>query len=488
MLSNKPLKITDTVLRDAHQSLLATRMKIEDMLPITEKLDEVGYWSLEMWGGATFDACLRYLCEDPWERLRLLKKAMPNTRMQMLLRGQNILGYRHYPDDVLEKFVIKAAENGIDVFRIFDALNDIRNLIKAINVAKKVGATVEGAISYTLSPVHSVDRYVDFAKKLYELEVDTLCIKDMAALLSPTAAKTLITALKKEVDLPIHLHTHATSGMAVATYWEAIKAGVDIVDTAISSMSSATSQPPTETLVYMMQGTSRDTGLDLSLLSEIADYFKEVRKKYAKFESTILAVDTGVLVYQVPGGMMSNLVNQLRAQNSLHRLDDVLAEVPNVRKDLGYPPLVTPTSQIVGTQAVFNVLTGERYKIIPNEVKLYVRGYYGASPAPVDETLKKMILGDETPINYRPADDLEPEFEKARQELGDKAKSEEDILSYLLFPQVALSFFEVRKLRKPESEPEVVPSQIAQRTNQKTFNTRSLWSLAGRRELMSSSD
>jgi oxaloacetate decarboxylase alpha subunit len=503
MISGKPLKITDTVLRDAHQSLLATRMKTADMLPITEKLDSVGYWSLEMWGGATFDTCLRFLNEDPWERLRSLKKAMPNTPMQMLLRGQNIVGYRHYADDVVEKFVIKAAQNGIDIFRVFDAVNDIRNLEKAIRVAKKVGARVEGAISYTISPVHDVKLFVSFAKKLVELGVDTICIKDMAGLLSPTEADSLVRGLKKEIDLPIHLHTHFTSGMAVATCWEAVKAGVDIVDTAISSMSLATSQPPTESIVYMVRGTPRDTGMDLALLTEISDYFAEVRKKYAKFESALPGVDTNVLAYQIPGGMTSNLVNQLREQNALNRLSDVLKEVPIVRKELGYPPLVTPTSQIVGTQAVLNVVTGERYKIIPNEVKQYVKGYYGASPAPIDERVKKKVIGDEEPITRRPADLIKPEFEKARKELDGRVKSDEDILSYVLFPQVALSFFEIRDLKNKglnsnENALAAVATAIAsqmmnkvkstqtteQQLTRKPMSALSPWALAGRQDLM----
>lgn len=505
MFIGKALKITDTVLRDAHQSLLATRMKTEDMLPITEKLDQVGYWSLEMWGGATFDTCLRFLNEDPWERLRKLKKAMPNTPMQMLLRGQNIVGYRHYADDVVEKFVTKAAENGIDVFRIFDAVNDIRNLEKAIRVAKKIGARVEGALSYTISPVHDVRLFVNFAKKLQELNVDTICIKDMAGLLSPTEAKALVTGLKKEIDLPIHLHTHFTSGMAIATCWEAIRAGVDIVDTAISSMALATSQPPTEPIVYMVKGTPRDTGMNLALLSEISDYFAEIRKKYTKFESTLPGVDTNVLVYQIPGGMTTNLVNQLREQNALGKLGEVLREVPIVRKELGYPPLVTPTSQIVGTQAVLNVVTGERYKIIPNEVKQYVKGYYGASPAPIDEKVRRKVIGNEEPITGRPADLLKPEFEKARKELDGRTRSEEDILSYVLFPQVAISFFEMRDLREKglgssESAMAALAAAIADEsvrranaphTTQLKLDKRAIfspspWALAGRQELMRS--
>jgi oxaloacetate decarboxylase alpha subunit len=504
LLSGKQLRITDTVLRDAHQSLLATRMKTEDMLPITDKLDQAGYWSLEMWGGATFDTCLRFLNEDPWERLRKLKKAMPNTPMQMLLRGQNIVGYRHYADDVVEKFVTKAAQNGIDVFRVFDAVNDIRNLEKAIKVAKKVGSQVEGALSYTISPVHDVKMFVGFAKKLVELDVDTICIKDMAGLLSPREAEALVTGLKKEIDLPIHLHTHFTSGMAVATCWEAIRAGVDIVDTAISSMSLATSQPPTESIVYMVKGTLRDTGMDLNLLTEISDYFAEVRKKYAKFESTLPGVDTNVLSYQIPGGMTSNLVNQLREQNALGKLPDVLREVPIVRKELGYPPLVTPTSQIVGTQAVLNVVTGERYKVVPNEVKQYVKGYYGSSPAPIDDQVRKKVIGKEETITCRPADLLKPEFEKAKKELDGKVQSDEDILSYILFPQVALNFFEMRDLTKRglgsnENALAAVAAAIASQMinrksnedsvpqlNRKPLSSLTPWALAGRQDLIRS--
>jgi oxaloacetate decarboxylase alpha subunit len=480
-------------------------MKTEDMLPIAEKLDQVGYWSLEMWGGATFDTCLRFLNEDPWERLRQLRKAMPNTQMQMLLRGQNIVGYRHYPDDVVEKFVMKAAQNGIDVFRVFDAVNDIRNLEKAMRVAKKAEAKVEGALSYTISPVHDVNLFVNFAKKLVELGADTICIKDMAGLLSPEAARALVNGLKKEINLPIHLHTHCTSGMAIGTVWEAIGAGVDIVDTAISSMSLATSQPPTETIVYMVKNTPRDTGIDLALLNEIADYFAEIRRKYVKFESTLPGVDTNVLVYQIPGGMTTNLVNQLREQNALGKLGEVLKEVPIVRKELGYPPLVTPTSQIVGTQAVLNVVVGERYKVIPNEVKQYVKGYYGAPPAPIDEKVMKKVIGGDEPIATRPADLLEPEFEKARKELGAKAKGEEDILSYVLFPQVALGFFEMRELKdkglsSSENALVAVAAAIAdQLTNRKKpASTSELgsarkpasglspWALAGRQDLIRS--
>ncbi|WXG44547.1 MAG: pyruvate/oxaloacetate carboxyltransferase [Promethearchaeati archaeon SRVP18_Atabeyarchaeia-1] len=505
MATGSPLRITDTVLRDAHQSLLATRMRTEDMLPVAEKLDQVGYWSLEMWGGATFDTCLRFLNEDPWERLRRLRKAMPNTQMQMLLRGQNIVGYRHYPDDVVEKFVSKAAQNGIDVFRVFDAVNDIRNLEKAMKAAKKAGAKVEGALSYTISPVHDVNLFVNFAKKLMELDADTICIKDMAGLLSPGEARALIEGLKREIDLPIHLHTHCTSGMAVGTCWEAIGAGVDIIDTAISSMSLATSQPPTETIVYMAKGTPRDTGLDLALLNEIADYFAEIRKKYSKFESTLPGVDTNVLVYQIPGGMTTNLVNQLREQNALGKLGEVLKEVPIVRRELGYPPLVTPTSQIVGTQAVLNVVVGERYKVIPNEVKQYVKGYYGAPPSPIDEEVKKKVIGNEDPITCRPADLLKPEFEKARKELGAKARSEEDILSFVLFPQVALGFFEMRELKdnglnSSDNALAAVAATIADRlTNnrnpvsglepklaRKSSTGISPWALAGRQDLIRS--
>ncbi len=442
-MAEKPVRITDTVLRDAHQSLLATRMRTDDMLPIAEKLDQVGYWSVEMWGGATFDSAMRFLNEDPWERIRKLKERMPNTPFQMLLRGQNIVGYHHYPDDIVERFVIRAHANGIDIFRIFDALNDVRNMALAMKVAKRVGAHVQASICYTISPVHTIESYVEMAKELAEMGADSICIKDMAGLIDPHTAYELVKRLKEEIALPIQLHTHCTSGMATAACLKAIEAGVDGVDTAISSLALGTSQPPTETIVSMLAGTPRDTGLDLGLLSEIAAYFAEVRKRYSQFESGI-RVDVNVLKYQIPGGMLSNLVSQLREQNALDRYQEVLAEVPKVRRELGYPPLVTPSSQLVGTQATLNVLLGERYRVIPQEVKDYIRGFYGRPPAPIDQEVKRLAIGDEEPISCRPADLIPPGYEKAKAEIGKLAKSEEDVLSYALFPQVARPFLERR--------------------------------------------
>lgn len=438
------LKITETVLRDAHQSLLATRMRTEDMVPILPKIDRVGYYSVEVWGGATFDTCIRFLKEDPWERLRVIRKAMPNTKLQMLLRGQNLVGYRHYPDDVVEKFIEKSAENGIDVFRIFDALNDIRNLKTAIKAVQKVKKHAQGAISYTISPVHTIRNFIDLAKELVDMGVDSICIKDMAGLLAPYDAYNLISELKKEIKIPIQLHTHCTSGFALMTVIKAIEAGVDVVDCAISSLSLGTSQPPTEVVVAALKDTEWDTGLDLHLLQEIAVYFANVRKKYKDVESKFTGCDVSVLVYQIPGGMYSNMENQLREQNALDKLPLVLKEVPNVRKDLGYPPLVTPTSQIVGTQAVLNVLTGERYKVITKETQELVKGKYGKPPGEISEEIKKKVLGDEPPITGRPADYLEPEFEKRKLELGGKM-SDEDVLTYILYPEVARKFFEERE-------------------------------------------
>ncbi|HDS15105.1 MAG TPA: oxaloacetate decarboxylase subunit alpha [Proteobacteria bacterium] len=448
------LYITDTVLRDAHQSLLATRMRTKDMLPIAEKLDRIGYWSLEVWGGATFDTCLRFLKEDPWERLRILRKAMPNTRLQMLLRGQNILGYRHYADDVLEAFVERAAANGMDVFRIFDALNDPRNMRTAMDAVKKAGKIAEAAVSYTISPVHNNEYFVNMAKELAGMGADTICIKDMAGLLAPYDAYALVKAIKSEVDIPIHLHCHCTSGMAPMTYLKAIEAGVDIVDCAISALASGTSQPPTESLVASLQGTEYDTGLDLEAMAEIADYIKDVRKKYNAYESGFTGVDTNVLIYQVPGGMMSNLESQLRDQGAIGKLKDVLEEIPRVRKDFGYPPLVTPSSQIVGTQATLNVITGKRYMMIPKESKNVLKGMYGRSVAPFNEEVQKKALKNEAPITCRPADLLPPEMEKLTAELGSRARSIEDVLSYALFPEVALAFFTEREAGefKPEAK------------------------------------
>ena len=437
------VKLTETILRDAHQSLLATRMRTRDMMPIVDKLDQVGYFSLEMWGGATFDTCIRYLNEDPWERLRELKKHMPNTPAQMLLRGQNLVGYRHYSDDVVDKFVTKAHENGVDIFRIFDAVNDIRNMETAIKVANREGAHVQGTVCYTISPVHTVEKYVELAKDLEQLECDSLCIKDMAGLLSPHEAHVIIKAIKKEVSLPIALHCHCTSGMAPMSYMAACEAGVDILDTALSPLSGGTSQPPTETMVASLAATPYDTGLDLELLSEAAAYFKKLKDEYRGILDPISEqIDTNVLLYQIPGGMLSNLVSQLKEQNALDKYDDVLAEMPKVRAELGYPPLVTPTSQIVGTQAVMNVLMGERYKVIPKEVKDYVRGLYGRSPAPISDDIITKIIGDEEPITCRPADLLEPEYESLKKEAAELGlvKKEEDVLTYILYPAIAPKF------------------------------------------------
>ncbi len=440
----RPVRITDTVLRDAHQSLLATRMRTEDMLPIAEKLDAVGYHSLEVWGGATFDTCLRFLGEDPWERLRLLKKHIRKTPLQMLLRGQNVVGYRHYADDVVERFVGKAVENGIDIFRIFDALNDLRNVEWAMKVAKREGAHVQGSISYTISPVHNNDTFVRQVKELEDMGADSVCIKDMAGLLAPRDAYDLVSKMKAEVSIPLQLHCHYTSGMASSAYLKAIEAGVDMVDTAISTLALGTSLPPTETLVSILRGTPYHTGLDLALLSEIAKYFGDVRKRYREFEGELVGVDTNVLIYQIPGGMISNLVSQLREQNALDRLDEVLAEVPRVRQDMGYPPLVTPSSQIVGTQAVLNVILGERYKVVPKEVRTYFQGYYGRPPGELNPEVKKAVLGDAEMIQGRPADLLSPEYPKAAQETKGLSRGEEDIISYALFPQVAMDFFKLR--------------------------------------------
>ena len=444
-MSNK-LYITDTILRDAHQSLAATRMPISDMLPACEILDSIGYWSLEVWGGATFDSCLRFLNEDPWERLRTLRKHLPNTKLQMLFRGQNILGYKHYADDVVEQFCRKAIENGIDVIRIFDALNDPRNLEAAIKYTKKYGGICETAISYTTSPVHSEDYFVKLAKELVQMGADTICIKDMANLLLPYDAYSLVKRLKSEVDVPIHLHTHNTTGTGDMTYLMAMQADVDIVDTALSPFGNGTSQPATEPLVATLKGHERDTGLDLNALSEAAKHFRTVfdrMKKEGLISDKSLRVDTNTLLYQVPGGMLSNLISQLKQANAENRYYDVLAEVPRVRKDFGYPPLVTPTSQIVGSQAVLNVLMG-RYKSFTKESKALLRGEYGRLPGEVNEEVRRKAIGDAEVITCRPADLLEPELDKYREEIKDRARKEEDVLSYALFPQVATKFFDAR--------------------------------------------
>ena len=451
----KKIKIIETAYRDAHQSLLATRMRTRDMLPIAEKMDEVGFFSLEAWGGATFDSCIRYLNEDPWERLVELKEVLKKTPIQMLLRGQNLLGYRHYPDDIVRKFVEKSYENGVDVFRIFDALNDIRNMELAIKVAKEQGAHVQGTISYTISPFHTIEKYVEFAKELEALECDSITIKDMAGLISPHDTYELVKTLKEETDLMVNLHCHCTSGMTPMSYYAACQAGVDLLDTAISPLAWGTSQPPTESIVAALKGTPCDTGLDLKLLSDIKKYFEEIRKKYSGLIDPITErVDTDVLLYQIPGGMLSNLVSQLKEQNALDRYEDVLEEMPHVREELGYPPLVTPTSQIVGIQAVMNVLSGERYKNVSKEVKDYIKGFYGKPPAPVNQEIAEMIIGDEKPIDCRPADLLEPELEKFRKEGEEMGiiKKEEDVLTYALYPAVAPKFL------RGEAEEEEIPS------------------------------
>ena len=458
-MQHRKVGITDTILRDAHQSLIATRMKTDEMLPIAEKLDKVGYHSLEMWGGATFDSCIRFLNEDPWERLRKIKERVKNTPLQMLLRGQNLLGYHHYADDVVELFVKKSVENGIDIIRIFDALNDIRNLKKAIEVTKETGAHAQGTVVYTISPVHNIDYYVDIAKQLVEMGIDSLCIKDMAGLLAPYDAYELVSRLKKEINVPIQVHSHYTSGMASMTYLKAIEAGADVVDTALSPFALGTSQPPTETIVAVLKNTPYDTGLDLEYISSISDHFKQVRSNY-KIDSVITMVDTMVLNYQIPGGMLSNLTSQLKQQNALDKLPAVLKEVPKVREDLGYPPLVTPTSQIVGTQAVVNVLTGERYKMIINEVKNYVRGLYGKPPAPIKDEIKQKIIGDEEVITCRPADLIEPQLEKYTKEISYYIEQEEDVLTYALFPQIAEKFFKERQAKKYKVDSNLVNKDV----------------------------
>ncbi|SER86455.1 sodium-extruding oxaloacetate decarboxylase subunit alpha [Halopseudomonas bauzanensis] len=451
-MSKKRINVTDTILRDAHQSLLATRMRTEDMLPICPKLDQVGYWSLEVWGGATFDACVRFLKEDPWERLRQLRTALPNTRLQMLLRGQNLLGYRHYSDDVVRAFVAKAAVNGIDVFRIFDAMNDVRNLRTAISAVKAAGKHAQGTICYTTSPVHTVELFVEQAKTLEAMGVDSLAVKDMAGLLTPFATGELVEALKAATSLPVFIHSHDTAGLAAMCQLKAIECGADNIDTAIGSMAWGTSHPGTESMVAALKGTPYDTGLDLELIQEISMYFMEVRKKYHQFESPFTGVDTRVQINQVPGGMMSNLANQLKEQGALNRIQDVFDEIPRVRADLGYPPLVTPTSQIVGTQAVFNVLAGERYKTITNEVKLYLQGRYGQAPGTINPDVQVRAIGDESVIDVRPADLLKPEMDRLRNEIGSLAKSEEDVLTFAMFPDIGRKFLEERAAGTLEPE------------------------------------
>ncbi|KPH90268.1 oxaloacetate decarboxylase [Pseudoalteromonas undina] len=447
------LKITELVLRDAHQSLLATRMRLDDMLPIAKKIDDAGYWSIESWGGATFDSCIRYLGEDPWERIRALKKAMPNTPQQMLLRGQNLLGYRHYADDVVEKFVERAHKNGVDVFRIFDAMNDVRNLETAIKAAVKVGAHAQGTISYTVSPVHTLDMWLTLAKQLEELGCHSICIKDMAGLLKPYDAEELIKALKETVSIPIAMQCHATTGLSTATYQKAIDAGIDMLDTAVSSMSMTYGHSATETIAAIVEGTERDTGLDLNHLEEIAAYFRDVRKKYAAFEGSLKGVDGRILLAQVPGGMLTNMENQLKEQGAADKLNEVLLEIPRVREDLGFIPLVTPTSQIVGTQAVLNVLTGERYKTITKETAGVLKGEYGLTPAPMNKELQERVLDGSEAITCRPADIIKPELETLEAELSKLAQEQgltladeqiDDVLTYALFPQIGLKFIKNR--------------------------------------------
>jgi len=447
------LKITELVLRDAHQSLLATRMRLDDMLPIAKKIDDAGYWSIESWGGATFDSCIRYLGEDPWERIRALKKAMPNTPQQMLLRGQNLLGYRHYADDVVEKFVERAHKNGVDVFRIFDAMNDVRNLETAIKAAVKVGAHAQGTISYTVSPVHTLDMWLTLAKQLEELGCHSICIKDMAGLLKPYDAEKLIKGLKETVSIPIAMQCHATTGLSTATYQKAIDAGIDMLDTAVSSMSMTYGHSATETIAAIVEGTERDTGLDLNHLEEIAAYFRDVRKKYAAFEGSLKGVDGRILLAQVPGGMLTNMENQLKEQGAADKLNEVLLEIPRVREDLGFIPLVTPTSQIVGTQAVLNVLTGERYKTITKETAGVLKGEYGSTPAAMNKELQERVLDGSEAITCRPADVIKPELETLEAELSKLAQEQgltladeqiDDVLTYALFPQIGLKFIKNR--------------------------------------------
>ena len=451
--------ITDTILRDAHQSLIATRMRTEDMLPICSKLDQVGFWSLEVWGGATFDACLRFLKEDPWDRLRKLRAALPNTRLQMLLRGQNLLGYRHYSDDVVRAFITQAAINGIDVFRVFDALNDTRNLRVSIEAIKAAGKHAQGTLSYTTSPMHSIAQFVDMAKELQALGCDSIAIKDMAGLLTPMVTATLVRSLVSAVRIPVHIHSHATAGLASMCQLKAVENGCRHIDTAISSFSGGTSHPATESMVAALRGTEYDSGLNLELLQEIGFYFYDIRKKYHRFESEYTGVDTRVQVNQIPGGMISNLANQLREQGALNRMNEVLAEIPHVREDLGFPPLVTPTSQIVGTQALLNVLAGTRYKTITNEVKLYLQGRYGKTPGTINSSVRQQAIGNEEAIECRPADLLKDEMESLRHDIGALATCEEDVLSYAMFPEIGRAFLEQRAAGTLVPEPLELPNK-----------------------------
>jgi Pyruvate/oxaloacetate carboxyltransferase len=445
------VKITETILRDGHQSLIATRMTTEEMLPALEYLDGVGYHALEMWGGATFDACLRFLNEDPWERLRTIRKNVKNTKLQMLLRGQNLLGYKHYADDVVDEFVNKAIGNGIDIIRIFDALNDTRNLQKSIEATKKYGGHAQGTISYTISPAHTNEVFINLAKEIEQMGADSVCIKDMAGLLNPYNTYELVKQIKKEIKIPLELHTHATSGLGSLTYLKAAEAGVDIIDTALSPFAEGTSQPPTEPLVYAFKGTEYDTGLNMDLLNHAAEYFRPIREKYIAsglLDPKLMGVDINTLIYQVPGGMLSNLVSQLKQSNAMDKFEEVLKEVPRVREDLGYPPLVTPTSQIVGTQAVLNIVTGERYKMVPNEVKQLVKGMYGKTTVPIKEEFIKQIIGDEEVVTCRPADLIEPELEKTKREIAQYVEQDEDVLTRALFPKPSVDFFKYRNAKR----------------------------------------
>lgn len=449
------IRVNETVLRDAHQSLMATRMSTDDMLPIIEKMDAAGYYALEMWGGATYDSAIRFLNEDPWERLREIRKRTPNTKLMMLLRGQNLIGYRHYADDLVDKFIENAAKNGIDIFRIFDALNDPRNIEASLKAVKKYGAHAQLTIAYTTSDVHTIKYYTDLAKQFNDMGADSICLKDMAGILTPAVAREIIPAIKEVIDVPLNLHTHATSSVAHMTYLAAVEAGVDIIDTAISPLAEGTSQPATESMALAFEELGIDTHLDVGTLEEIADYFKTIRDKYLEdgtLDPKMMFADPKALIYQVPGGMLSNLNSQLREAGSIDKYDAVLNEVPSVRADLGYPPLVTPMSQMVGTQAVFNVLGGERYKMVPNEIKDYLKGFYGKTPAPVDPEFRRSIIGDDETIDYRPADRLDPEFEHLKAELGDLGKNDEDVLTYALFPQVGREYLEGKYQTKPATD------------------------------------
>ncbi|MCI7223926.1 MULTISPECIES: oxaloacetate decarboxylase subunit alpha [Fusobacterium] len=462
------IKVMETCLRDGHQSLIATRMTTAEMLPIIETLDKVGYHSLEMWGGATFDAAVRFLKEDPWERLREIRKRAKNTKLQMLLRGQNLLGYRHYADDIVEKFVKKSIENGIDIIRIFDALNDVRNLKAACEATKKYGGHAQLALSYTISPVHTIEYYKNLALEMEKIGADSIAIKDMSGILLPEVAYELVKELKSVLKVPVEVHTHATAGLASMTYIKAIEAGADIIDTAISPFAGGTSQPATESIVRALAGTDRETGFDLEILKEIAEYFKPIRAKYLQngtLNPQALMTEPSIVEYQLPGGMLSNLLSQLKAQKAEHKYEEVLKEIPRVRADLGYPPLVTPLSQMVGTQAVFNVLTGSRYKMVPNEIKDYVKGLYGKSPVPIADDIKEKIIGKQEPFTGRPADLIAPEFEKLKEESKDFARTEEDVLTYALFPQVAKEYLTGKYMNEKKENENVAETRVVKEIN-----------------------